>query len=514
MTPMPVCDSVVTLTNALLRSCEDGDYHYIVSLLKRGANVEYSDSYGDTPLLKAIKNHHTNCVDVLLNNEYSPADTEHPNEITGDTPFTMAQNNLDIVRLLINRRCELNKTNQFKESALHLAVKVENLKVVKLLVSSGIDVAITNNNGETALHVAIILRNAAISSVLLSEQEHLDSHSAFLLDAVCDDEDTRKPDTFLQECMEYSVRYCVRTTVTLLIQHGTPVDASLLGYAYRDNDHVMVDTLIQAGLILNHHHPRFTPFIYFPLIYNDFERVAKYIKYVSPFAALEDGRSLLDVAYYVENCDMAEILLQNGHNLTFRNCLRALNLYGNYRYHLNKDSIIKIKHVIKYGIAHSYRRRTQFMPPQIQLKYHHEIDNYIFLYINVIYLMYVSNLINNHDLHHRLSQLPTAFNNQVNGHDLQNRASDLTQYPGLSRDMSVIREPLEELALGRLKALRELTLSPMSLLCITRNVICGSLGPPNMWFNIGLLPLPNTVKSFLRYDDILSDIDVLLGHSE
>ncbi|XP_050408064.1 putative ankyrin repeat protein RF_0381 [Patella vulgata] len=504
--PVTVCENgdsdIITFSEALLRICEDGVYASIVSLVQRGANVEYTDSYGNTPLLTAIENHHINCVDVLLNNKYSLANTEHSNTVTGNTPLMMAANNFDIVRLLINSGCQLNSTNRFKDSALHLAARNENLKVVQLLVSSGIDVTLTNKDRETALHIAIIIRNPAISCRLLSIQECLDSQSVYLLDMACGYEySNNKGDTFLQDCMEYFMKYCDRETVTQLIQHGLPVDASLLGYAYRNKDLVMVDTLIQASLHQNPDHSRFTPFIYFSLIHNDFEGVEKYIKYVSPFAALEDGRSLLDVAHYVENYDMAGILLQNGHHLTFCNCIKALNWLG-YQYDRSKHGIVKIKHVIQYGIAHTYRRRTQFMPPQLHLKCYH---SYVFQYINILYVMYMSNLINNNDLHCRLSKLPVPFNNHGHGKDLQNIASDLALNHSLSRDVGVASGPLEELAFGRLKSLQELALSPMSLLCITRNVICGSLGPPNMWFNVGLLPLPDKVKSFLRYDDILSN---------
>ncbi|XP_050410742.2 uncharacterized protein LOC126825220, partial [Patella vulgata] len=424
--------------------------------------------------------------------------------------------------------------NRFKDSALHLAVRFKNVKVVTLLVSSGIDVNLTNKKGETALDIATTLLNAAIFGVLKELlgsdnvnpvwqkcMEYFAPHrdiksatkliqqdtpmiAASLLEYAYRKQDmamvdtlidaglnqnykpTRfKVDTFLHKCMEYSVSYCDIKSVTKLIQHGTPVKPSLLSDAYCNGDLVMVDTLIQAGLHQNHDQTRFTAFIYYSVSYRDTERVKKYIKYASPFGALEDGRSLLDVAYHAENYDMAGILLQNGHELTFGNCLRALNLHLN-QYNRFKHSIVIIKHVIQYGIAHMYRWRTQFMPPKIRLEY--DVDLCVFENINILYLLYMSNLIKNHELHHRLSQLSIAFNYHVIVNKLQNMASDRAPYLSPS-----------------LKALQELASSPMPLVCITRNVICESLGPPNMWFNVGLLPLPDKLKSFLRYEDILHE---------
>ncbi|XP_050411114.1 ankyrin-2 [Patella vulgata] len=494
---------IIALGKALLKSCKDGDYDSIDSLLKRGANVEYTDSYGNTPLLIAVGNHHTNCVDVLRNNDYSPVNKEHRDKGTGPTPFMRVK----IVRLLINSGCQLNKTNRCKNSALHLAVTFEHLEVVKLLVDSGIDVSLTDQKDETALHIAITLRHVAITCVLLSRQGRLDSHSVSLVDRTYGYGDSIMVDTFLQKCMEYSVSNSEIKSVQNLIQHGMPVEAWLLAHAYRNGDLVMVDTLIQAALHQNHDQTRFPTFIYFCLIHKDIERVKKYSKYASPFGALGDGRSLLDVAYRAANCDMAGILLQNGHELTFCNCLSALNWHV-YRCDQTKYNIIKIKHVIKYGIAHLYRRRTQFISPQLHLENYHELDNDIlFQYINILYLMYMSNLLNNHELHGRLSQLPVDFNNQVDVNSLTNIASDLVPYPSLSRDVNVVNGQLEELAFGCLRSLQRLASIPMPLVCITRNVICGSLGPPNMWVNVGLLPLPDKLKSFLRYDDILGDTD-------
>ncbi|KAK6184302.1 hypothetical protein SNE40_006800 [Patella caerulea] len=306
---------------ALLRSCEDGDYHSILSLLKRGANVEYTDSYGDTPLLKAIMNRHTNCVDVLLSNEYSRANTEHRDR-TLNTPLMVAVGNLDIVRLLINNRCQLNKTNRFKESALHLAVRIGNIEVVKLLVSSCIDVTLTNKNGQTALTIATNINNKAIAKILSAKaillkhftpmdillHKILDGKNDSQVDILMKRYRSQNPDDITYKILlQCAVKYRNLLLIKILFKHRIPIDASVLDIAYEYGDYGFVDILIQKGLADNVDQRSNTSMIEYAVKYGDLKSIKILFEHGIPFDA-----SLLDIAYEKGNTGCVEFLIQKG----------------------------------------------------------------------------------------------------------------------------------------------------------------------------------------------------------
>ncbi|XP_050411124.1 ankyrin repeat domain-containing protein 50-like [Patella vulgata] len=331
-------------SKALLRSCENGDYDSIASLLERGANVEYTDSYGYTPLITAIKNGDPKCVDLLLNNDYSPANTKHKDK-TFNTPLMMAANNVDIVRLLINRGCQLNKTNQFKDSALHLAVRFKNVQVVELLVKSGIDVTLKNKNGRTALHMASILNYERIVNILVSKQQNsaevrdalesgerarvkkLLKHVAFLdvglLEIPYRKEDSQMVEILMERYLNqdsptckcllfYPVKYRDLKWTKILIERGIPFDASLLDVAYANRDFEMVDILIGKGLEHNIDQRSSKPMINYAVKHSDLKRVKILLEHDSHFDS-----SLLNVAYIHKDFEMVNILIEKGleHNI-------------------------------------------------------------------------------------------------------------------------------------------------------------------------------------------------------
>ncbi|KAK6184305.1 hypothetical protein SNE40_006803 [Patella caerulea] len=306
---------------ALLRSCEDGDYHSILSLLKRGANVEYTDSYGDTPLLTAIKNQHTNCVDLLLNNEYSCVNTEHRDR-TLNTPLMVAVGNLDIVTSLINNRCQLNKTNRFKESALHLAVRIGNIEVVKLLVSSCIDVTLTNKKGQIALTIATNINNKAIAKILSAEAillEHFTPMDIFLHKILDGKNDSQvdilmkryrspNPDDITYKILlQCAVKYRNLLLIKILFKHRIHFDAAVLDIAYEYGDTGFVDFLIQTGLADNMDEGRRLRMISCAVKYGDLKSIKILFKHDIPFEA-----SVLDIAYEHGDSGYVDFLIQTG----------------------------------------------------------------------------------------------------------------------------------------------------------------------------------------------------------
>ncbi|KAK6184427.1 hypothetical protein SNE40_006901 [Patella caerulea] len=277
----------------LLRACKCGDTFDVLLCLKRGANVEYTDSYGNTPLLTAITNNHAHHVEVLLNNRYSYANPDHT-DTTGNTPLMVAANKLDIARLLINSGCQLNKTNRFKDSALHLAVRIENVEVVELLVKSGIDLTLTNKNGQTALDMARILDNRPIGNILLSKQQNFKSFDQ----------------SSLTRLLQHALTSDDRTRAEILLEHVTSIGVALLEIPYRKHDSQMVDILMER--YLNQDSSTCKCLLFYPVKYSDVKWTQILIERGIPFNA-----SLLDIAYLNRDFEMVKILIEKAleHNI-------------------------------------------------------------------------------------------------------------------------------------------------------------------------------------------------------
>jgi len=118
------------LDDELILAAYSGDIPNINKLLKKGANVNATGQYGDTPLIRAAM-----------------------------------QDNVDVVKLLLSAEAKINTSNQFGYSPLLAAVENKKTAIVKLLLSKGADINCKNYCGATPLIFAS--RNADIEMVQL-----------------------------------------------------------------------------------------------------------------------------------------------------------------------------------------------------------------------------------------------------------------------------------------------------------------------------------------------------------
>lgn len=143
------------LNGAMLLAAEGGHAAALESLLKKGGRVDVRSEWANTPLLRAVPYGHVEVAALLLKNG---ADVNAKNELY-NTPLHMAaaRNNAEMATLLINSGARVNAINEDGNTPLHQTVRFPaGLDVLKLLLSRRINVNARNKRGMTALHYLAI----------------------------------------------------------------------------------------------------------------------------------------------------------------------------------------------------------------------------------------------------------------------------------------------------------------------------------------------------------------------
>ena len=144
----------------------------VEALIKRGADVNLKRYVGDTALMFAARTGNEKTVNALLRagaNPNAQVMSPHAGEIT---PLTSAinsdaPNRVEIAKLLIGAKAEINPKGDFVASPLLSAV--EDLEMVKLLIASGAKVNQQNFRGATPLMIAAGAGTPAVVRYLLEK---------------------------------------------------------------------------------------------------------------------------------------------------------------------------------------------------------------------------------------------------------------------------------------------------------------------------------------------------------
>jgi ankyrin repeat protein/tRNA A-37 threonylcarbamoyl transferase component Bud32 len=114
------------------------------------ADVNARNSYGETPLHKAVENDKTEVVEFLL----AKGANSNAQDNQGETPLHKADNTT-IIELLLDQNANSNAQDNWGNTPLHNADSLLKLDRVALLIAKGANVNVRNNQGNTPLHVAI-----------------------------------------------------------------------------------------------------------------------------------------------------------------------------------------------------------------------------------------------------------------------------------------------------------------------------------------------------------------------
>lgn len=155
----------------LLNAARSGDYRGMRSALQFGFVQNYineiDNNTGRAVIHEAVQSGNVSVVELLLSEGADPSLREKFH--TGETPLLMAlsKNNLDIVRILIERNANVNGTNFAGFTPLMRAAEQGHAAVVAELLGRNARTSARTKDGATALHLAAGAGHTEIVRLLL-----------------------------------------------------------------------------------------------------------------------------------------------------------------------------------------------------------------------------------------------------------------------------------------------------------------------------------------------------------
>ncbi len=154
---------------ALIKAAKDGNREDVEVALNAGADSNYVDNNGNTPLIWAACKKNTEIVRMLI--EHGAHVNIHVNhtDMYGRTALMVATGNgcIDIVRILIEAGADVHHTDDHGETSLMLGARTGYANIVRLLIEHDADVNHTDKEGETALMRAAANSKGDIVRLLL-----------------------------------------------------------------------------------------------------------------------------------------------------------------------------------------------------------------------------------------------------------------------------------------------------------------------------------------------------------
>ena len=226
------------INDALLRASNHGHIRIVRALLDKGADPNYSDHDGDTPILLATRNKCFEVARLLINHN---AEVNVQNDL-GHTPLHMAAwtCHLKMTQLMLDWGTKWSVADCYGQTALMIAAKRGDSEVVKLMVDHGCDVHQQNHENETALHYAAKRGHSSCARVLLEAGADINAESMFGY-------------TPIMAALSAGFSSCVLT----LMEEGAAIDKairpgnSLLNLCLRssgENTMLVLQRLLEAGL--------------------------------------------------------------------------------------------------------------------------------------------------------------------------------------------------------------------------------------------------------------------------
>jgi ankyrin repeat protein len=135
----------------LMAAIYENNYGIVELLINKGADVNYENKNGKTPLLAAIDN---------SNRE------KHEKEKGKENNYEVS---CDIVKLLIDKGANVSALNKDGINPIEHAIYGNNYEIMDLLFEKGVKINDKNGSGNTPLHLAVYRNNLAMVNFLIGK---------------------------------------------------------------------------------------------------------------------------------------------------------------------------------------------------------------------------------------------------------------------------------------------------------------------------------------------------------
>lgn len=184
----------------LINACTTNRPEAVRTLLKKGANVNGSQQ-GISALHVAAEHNNLEIVKILIANK---ADINFP-DIKGWSPLHRAcsKNYIDIAEFLLSQKANINQVNIYGYTPFHLACFHGHLETAKLLVQNGCDINIKNNMKFTPIRTACQMGHIEIVKFLLPLIDNNNSSyiSALIYQSLTQDESITQNQSKIALCL-------------------------------------------------------------------------------------------------------------------------------------------------------------------------------------------------------------------------------------------------------------------------------------------------------------------------
>ncbi len=144
----------------LFTSCWDDDADMTKLLIDHGADVNFRRVNGETVLRMASWWQRVNSIPLLL---AAGADVNEADALRN----AVRKNSVELTRLFLHHGAYVDRTDNDKFTALHLAAFIGNIEIVYELLKAGANIKHKNILGETALHTAVHRSHVDVVRLLL-----------------------------------------------------------------------------------------------------------------------------------------------------------------------------------------------------------------------------------------------------------------------------------------------------------------------------------------------------------
>ena len=134
----------------------NGRLKKVKDCLERGAYINDQTKYGDTALIKAVKNEDMNMAEFLV----SEGANINIQRYSGNSALMCAcascHGGLDMIKFLVSKGAKINVQNDDGNTALILASRYGRLDAIMYLVSKGANISLRNKYGKSSIFLASV----------------------------------------------------------------------------------------------------------------------------------------------------------------------------------------------------------------------------------------------------------------------------------------------------------------------------------------------------------------------